>query len=326
MDGNRITGLHHLTAMTSDAQRNIDFYAGILGLRLVKKTINFDAPDVYHLYYGNRTGEPGTILTFFPFQGLPKGRKGNGQVTVTAFSVPGNSLDFWMKRLSAFSIPFKEPAERLGESYIYFEDFDGLGLEIVENENDSREGFTYGNIPPEYAIKGLHGITISYTDSEKTAALLTGMMNYILIDSKDNLFRYAVGDSNHGYVDIISNPALRYGLFGSGTVHHVAFATPDDNMQLELREKLIEEGKIGPTPVTDRQYFHSVYFREPGGVLFEAATCDIGFTIDEPVERLGESLRLPPWEEKNREEIEDLLPEVFLDIEKFSGYAQVRHS
>ena len=312
---NNITGLHHVTALTSDAQQNLDFYAGILGLRLVKKTINFDAPDVYHLYYGDETGNPGTILTFFPFPGMPRGRKGNGQLTVTSFSIPGNALDYWMKRLKKFNISFQGPVERFGtETFVYLEDPDGIGIELVANSDDTRAGFTYGYIPAEYAVKGFYGITLNEDNYQRTSRLLTDQMDHRVVAENNNRYRFSAGD---GFVDILNSPDAQRSMGGSGTVHHVAFATPNDHSQLEFREKLLSKGMVSPTPVIDRQYFHSIYFREPGGVLFEAATSDMGFTLDEPREHLGEKLKLPPWEEKNRDKIERLLPEITLDINKF---------
>lgn len=320
-----ITGLHHVTAMTSDAQSNIDFYAGILGMRLVKKTVNFDAPDIWHFYYGDRTGAPGTILTFFPFPGMPKGRKGNGQVVTTSFSVSENSLDYWMKRFSAFNVNFNRPQERFNEVYIYFEDYDGLGLELVATGKDTREGFSNGNIPEEYAIRGFYGIAMSEERHERTAGLLMGQMDHDLIAEQNNRFRFCTGDGPWGYTDILFNPDDYHGRGGAGTVHHVAYATRDDETQLTFRGKLLDGGIVSPTPVIDRQYFHSIYFREPGGVLFEAATSDIGFTIDETEKSLGSELKLPLWEERNRKEIESQLPPVDLDLQRFSD-AQVQHS
>lgn len=315
---NKITGLHHVTALTSDAQQNVDFYAGILGLRLVKKTINFDAPDVYHLYYGDEEGKPGTILTFFPFRGLAKGRKGKGQLTVTSFSIPENALDYWIKRLIKFNIAFENPQERFNdEIFIYFEDQDGLGIELVGNKTDKRKSFTYGQIPAESAIKGFYSVSLSEEGYERTAGLLTDQMDHHLVAEKGNRFRFSASGQPGGFVDILCSPDELRGMGGSGTVHHVAFATPNDQTQLEFREKLVSKGIVNPTPVIDRQYFHSVYFREPGGILFEAATSDLGFTLDESKEHLGESLKLPSWEEGNRSKIEKLLSPVKLNIDKF---------
>jgi glyoxalase family protein len=314
---NKITGLHHVTALSSDAQANLDFYAGILGLRMVKKTINFDAPDVYHLYYGNETGDPGTIMTFFPYQGLTKGRKGKGQLTITSFSIPINALDYWIKRLKKFGIPHTDPQERFEkEVFIYFEDNDGLGVELVANDIDERAGFSYGQIPLEYAVKGFYGVTLAEEGYERTAGLLIGKMNHQLVAEKGNVFRFSASGKAGDFVDVNCAPDLLRGLGGSGTVHHLAFATPDDKVQLEVRENLLSVG-YNVTPVMDRQYFHSIYFREPGGVLFEVATSDIGFTYDEPKEKLGEGLKLPPWEEPHRPEIEKGLKEISLNTEKF---------
>lgn len=313
--GKKITGLHHVTALTSDPQQNIDFYSGILGLRLVKKTINFDAPDVYHFYYGNEKGDPGTILTFFPFPGMVKGRKGKGQVTVTSFSIPIESVGYWTDRLGKFRVAIDGPGERFGnETYFYFEDPDGLGIELVANDCDDRKGFTYGHIPEQHAIKGFYGVTIIGDNYEKTARLLTDSMDHVLVGVVNNRYRYSSGN---GFVDILHSPEAVRAAGGSGTVHHVAFATPDDYTQQDLRERLLNGRMVNPTPVIDRQYFHSIYFREPGGVLFEAATSDIGFTLDESREHLGEKLKLPPWEEKNRSSIERQLAPVRLEIDKF---------
>lgn len=312
-----ITGLHHITALAADAQRNVDFYAGILGLRMIKKTINFDAPDVYHLYYGDETGTPGTIMTFFPYPGIAKGRKGKGQMTVTSFSIPEHSLDYWMKRLDKFGIAYKQPQQRFDdEVFIYLEDYDGLGLELVANKTDRRIGYTYGQVPAEHALKGFYGVTLSEDGYERTAALLTEQMDHVLVAEKGSRFRFSPSGKAGDFVDVLFAADSTSGLGGSGTIHHLAFATPDDQHQLEVRERIAHQG-LGVTPVVDRQYFHSIYFREPGGILFEVATSDIGFTYDESVERLGESLKLPPWVEKHRPQIERNLTPIELNIENF---------
>lgn len=312
-----ILGLHHITALASDVLKNIDFYAGILGLRLVKKTINFDAPDVYHLYYGNEKGSPGTILTFFPYPDIPQGRKGKGQLTVTSFSIPENAMDYWTKRFDKFNIPYEGPQLRFEELFIYFEDRDGLGLELVANNKDERPGFTYGNIPLEHAIKGFYGMALSEECYEKTAGLLVGQMDHALIAEKGNRFRYSASGKPGDFVDVICNPDTLKGLAGYGTIHHVAFATANDNTQLQVRDKLLRFG-LDVTPVLDREYFHSIYFREPGGVLFEAATIPPGFTVDEPLENLGESLQLPPWQEQNRVLIENKLTPIHVDLKRYA--------
>lgn len=312
-----ITGLHHITGLASDPQQNLDFYAGILGLRLVKRTINFDATDVYHLYYGNEQGSPGTILTFFPYKGIRKGRKGKGQLTVTSFSIPENSLDYWVNRLTKFSIPFQKPQLRFDdEMVIYLEDFDGLGLELVANKRDTRPIFTYGNIPKEHGIRGFYGITLSEEGYQKTASLLTGQMDHVLISEKENRFRYSASPQSGDFVDILCNPDALLGMGGGGTIHHVAFATANEGTQLEVRNKFVTSG-LNVTPVLNREYFHSIYFREPGGVLFEIATIPPGFTVDEPLAHLGESFKLPPWEEPHRTKIEAQLPPIHLDLKRF---------
>jgi glyoxalase family protein len=313
-----VTGLHHITALASDAQKNCDFYAGILGLRMVKKTINFDAPEVYHLYYGNERGLPGSIMTFFPYSGIPKGKKGNGQLTVISFSAPANALDYWMKRLAKFDVKHHAPERRFeDELFIYFEDHDGLGLELVFNQRDERAGFTYGNIPLEYALKGFYGMVLSEEGYEKTAGLLINQMDHLFIAEKGDRFRYSASGRPGDFVDLLCCPEMLQGQMGTGTVHHVAFATASEASQIAAREKLLRIG-LNVTPVIDREYFHSIYFREPGGVLFEIATVQPGFTIDEPLEHLGESLQLPPWEEQNRKIIERELPPIRLDIHKFA--------
>lgn len=313
-----IKGIHHITALASDPQKNIEFYAGILGLRLVKRTINFDDSSVYHLYYGNEIGSPGTILTFFPYGNIPKGRKGKGQLTVTSFSISENAMDYWTKRLEKFNIPYKGPLQRFDELFIYFEDYDGLGLELVSNKTDKRMGYTIGNIPSEYTIKGFYGMTLSEECYEKTADFLVEQLDYIFIKEKENRFRFSSNEDPGNFVDILCSPDSLKGIAGYGTVHHVAFATVNDDTQHAARENLLAFG-VNVTPVLDRVYFHSIYFREPGGVLFEIATIPPGFTVDETLEQLGQSLKLPPWEEKNRTLIEKKLPVIQLNIHNFSN-------
>lgn len=312
-----IKGLHHITALASDPQKNVNFYAGVLGLRLVKKTVNFDAPEVYHLYYGNEQGSPGTIMTFFPYPEIPQGRQGKGQLTVISFSIAENAMSYWMKRLAKFHIPYQGPEERFDELVLYLEDHDGLGLELVANKHDPREGFSYGNVPKEFAIKGFYGMTLSEECYEKTAGLLVGQMDHQLIAEKGNRFRYSTSGQPGDFVDILCCPDILKGLAGYGTIHHVAFATDSEKTQLEAREKLLQFG-LNVTPVLNREYFHSIYFREPGGVLFEIATIPPGFTVDEPLEHLGEMLKLPPWEEKHRPAIEKSLRPLHLDLRRYS--------
>jgi glyoxalase family protein len=313
-----ITGLHHVTAITRSAQDNLDFYAGFLGLRLVKKTVNFDGPQVYHFYYGNESGDPGTILTFFPYTGLVSGRQGKGMLNTTAFSVSSGSLDYWLSRLDRFKISHKKPQERFaGEVVIYLEDPDGLGLELVFTDRDSRAGYTPGTIPLEHSIRGIFNVEIWEEGYERTAGLLTERLEHKLIAEKGNRFRFAATDSPGNYVDILCSPDSLRGLAGSGTVHHLAFSTPGKQEQAAVREKLINSG-LNASPVLDRFYFSSIYFREPGGVLFEVATAGPGFAIDEDDRHLGESLKLPSHFEPDREQIESVLPPVTINIQKFS--------
>lgn len=313
-----VTGLHHITALTSDPQKNCDFYAGVLGLRLVKKTVNYDATGVYHLYYGDERGTPGTLMTFFPWVGMPKGKKGKGQLTVTSFSVSANALDYWMKRLDKFRVTRKAPESRFeDELFIHFEDPDGLWAELVFNKKDERIGFTAGNIPPEYAIRGLYGITLCVEGYEKTAGLLTAQMDHEFFAQKGNRFRYSGNGRPGDFVDVLCTPELFPGEGGVGTVHHVAFATENQDTQLWQQERLRQVG-MNVTPVIDRQYFTSIYFREPGGVLFEIATMGPGFTHDEPLKHLGETLKLPPWEEKNRKLLESKLPPIRFNPRRFA--------
>ncbi|WP_341835022.1 ring-cleaving dioxygenase [Chitinophaga pollutisoli] len=312
-----VTGIHHITAMCDGSQRNIDFYCGILGLRLVKKTVNFDAPDVYHFYYGDEAGSPGSILTFFPFEGIMKGRRGKGMLNTTAFSVPHASLDYWRQRLQRFNVNAKPPQERFGtENYLYFEDPDGLGLELVFNDNDPRPPFSYGHIPLEHSIKGFFSAEIWEEGYEKTADLLTSLLDHKLIGQHDNRFRFAAADKPGNYIDILCSPDSLRGLSGGGTVHHIAFATPDRQAQTEVRGKLMEKS-FNPTPILDRNYFTSIYFREPGGVLFEIATLGPGFAVDEAADHLGEALKLPQQYEPMRAELLESLPKVSVQLDNF---------
>lgn len=315
--GTLINGIHHVTAIASDAQGNINFYAGILGIHMVKKTVNFDASGVYHFYYGDEVGHPGSILTFFPYKGLVGGRHGKGMLNTTAFSLSAGSLNYWLDRLKKFGVKYKAPQERFSdELVVYLEDADGLGLELVFTDKDKRPGFTYGHIPPEHAIKGLYNVEIWEEGYERTAGLLTEQLEHQLIAEKGNRFRFAATDSPGNYVDIVCSPDSMKGLAGSGTVHHLAFSTPDATSQLEVRKRILQR-MLNTTPVLDRNYFTSIYFREPGGVLFEVATAGPGFTVDEDIAHLGEGLKLPAQFEGRREELEQTLPPVVLN---FSNY------
>ena len=312
-----ITGIHHVTAISGGAQKNIDFYCGILGLRLVKKTVNFDAPDVYHFYYGDEDGHPGSILTFFPYEGIIAGRHGKGMLNTASFSVPLSSLEYWQQRLTRFKIAHKDPEERFDtDLVVYFEDPDGLGLELIFNDADKRNGFTLGNIPIENSIRGFYGVEIWEEGYERTANLLTDQLDHKLISEKGNRFRFAATNSPGNFIDILCTPDKLRGLAGGGTVHHIAFSTPDAASQLEMRTRILKR-MLNPTPVLDRNYFTSIYFREPGGVLFEVATAGPGFAVDEEKDHLGESLKLPQQYESHRAEIEKSLTPVKLDLSNY---------
>ena len=312
-----ISGIHQVTALAGEPQTNLDFYSGILGLRLVKRTVNFDAPDVYHFYYGDEEGNPGSILTFFPYEGIQGGRHGKGMLNITSFSVPADSLLFWEERLKKFKIDFQPARDRFdGEIVIYFEDPDGLGLELVFNDRDNRPGWTYGNIPLQHSIRGFYNVELWLEGYERTAGLLTKIMDHQLVAEKGNRFRFAATDAPGNYIDILCRPDALRGSGGGGTVHHLAFSTANKESQLQVRQKLSQAG-YNPTPVLDRQYFESIYFREPGGVLFEVATAEPGFVIDEPKEKLGEELKLPPQYESRRDLIKKAVRPVELNLSKF---------
>ncbi|MBO9701881.1 MAG: ring-cleaving dioxygenase [Sporocytophaga sp.] len=316
-DNKLITGIHHVTAIASGSQKNFEFYAGILGLRLVKKTVNFDASSVYHLYYGDEIGSPGSIITFFPYEGLVKGRQGKGMLNTTSFSVPLDSLDYWIKRLDKYGVLYKRPQERFkDEIAVYFEDADGLGLELVFNNKDTRIGSYNQTIDKTHAIRGFYNVEIWEEGYERTAALLQDQLNHTLIAEKGNRFRFAATDSPGNYVDLVCMPDSLKGLAGSGTVHHLAFSTPDKGSQTAIREKIVER-RYNPTPILDRNYFQSIYFREPGGVLFEVATAIPGFSVDEPSSHLGENLMLPDWFENERKELEAHLLPINTDLSNY---------
>lgn len=306
-----VTGLHHITAISSDVKRNVQFYTQVLGLRFVKKSVNQDDTGTYHLYYGNYTGAPGTALTFFPWAGLPRGRPGKGQAYATAFSVPTGSLPFWQTRLERLKVVTFPVEERFGDQVLPFQDHDGLRLEIIASaENDPRPATPSTEIPGEHAIRGFHSSTLALNDAAATAAVLTGPMGYRRQAQAGHRTRYAVANGGPGtYVDLLLDPAIPRGLNGAGTIHHVAFRVPDDATQVAVRGAL-NENALMVSPVIDRAYFKSIYYREPAGVLFEIATDQPGFAIDEPVETLGTKLSLPPHLELHRAEIEAGLPTI----------------
>jgi len=307
-----VLGIHHVTAIASDPQRNLDFYVGLLGLRLVKRTVNFDDPETYHLYYGDDVGTPGSIMTFFPWPGARPGRHGTGQVAVTAFAVLPRSLGFWVERLVRHGIRYEGPTRQV----ISFRDHDGLMLEIVGDlgaEARPAWGAAPG-IPREHAIHGFHGVTIWADKGDATEGVLVDTLGFRPVREDGSTRRFAAGDGGPGtVVDVRSVGGFVHGAGGAGTVHHVAWRVPDDGVQLQMRE-LVTQAGLNPTPVIDRNYFHSVYFREPGGVLFELATDPPGFAIDEPVAELGQRLMLPRQYETHRAQIEAILPPIHLPV------------
>ena len=308
-----ILGLHHVTATVEDAQDDLDFCLGGLGLRLVKKTVNFDNHHVYHFYYGNAEGTPGTIWTTFPYQGrgLPAGRKGAGQIAVTSFSVPNGSLDVWRRRLAARAVAVTDLAPRFGDPVIAFDDPSGLAFELIATDRDARSPWVAaGGFDEADAIRGLHSVTMIVRDAAKTVALMTHMLNYTVVDEADRRIRLVVaGGAPGNTIDVVTQADADPAMNGVGTVHHVAMAVATADEQLRLREELLQYG-CTVTEVRDRCYFQSIYFREPGGVLFEVATLPPGFTIDEEPASLGRGLKLPPWEEPNRADIEAHLVDV----------------
>jgi glyoxalase family protein len=301
-----IPGIHHITAITADAQANVDFYTDVLGLRLVKLTVNFDDPGSYHLYYGDGQGSPGSILTFFEWPNAYAGRQGTQQVATTAFSVPAGSLPQWQERLNERGIPFEGPVARFDDEVLFLRDPDGLQLELVAND-DPRPPWEGGPLPAAMAIRGFHSAALSEEGYERTAQLLTATMGLRPLGSAGNRFRFEAGAGGPGaIVDVLCQPDSPHGSVGAGAVHHIAWRTRDDEEQLAWRADLVRAG-YNVSPVLDRQYFHSIYFREEGGVLFEIATDPPGFTADEPLEQLGTTLKLPPWLERARTQIEALV-------------------
>jgi glyoxalase family protein len=304
---NTIQGIHHITAIAGNAQRNYDFYTKTLGLRMVKKTVNFDDPGTYHFYYGNENGTPGTILTFFPWEGIVNGRAGTGMATGIGYSVPAGSLEFWASRFKEYNIKHGDIAERLGEAYLPFEDPDGLKFDlIVSKSSDQRIAWTTPEVGPDAATKGFHSVTLTLRSIKPTAAILTDIFGYELKEQEGNRFRF-IPAAGAGVVDLVEEPMGVRGLSGAGTNHHVAFRVPDETVQMEFREKILKKG-LHITPKINRDYFYSLYFREPGGVLFELATDNPGFTVDEPLSELGTHLKLPTQYEGMRADIEKTLP------------------
>ncbi|PBJ10137.1 ring-cleaving dioxygenase [Flavobacterium sp. ACN6] len=303
---NKILGLHHITAIAGDAKRNFNFYSNILGLRFIKKTVNFDDPGTYHFYFGDEVGSAGTILTFFPWgEGIQQGRKGSGMATEIGYSVPKGSLDFWQKRFEEHNVIYNKPAEKFGEKYLTFLDPDGLKLELIESKtDDDRKPWETDEVKADVATRGFHNITLTLNSIKATAAILTEIFGYKLIDQDVNRYRYATDAvENAAIVDLVELAEEKRGHVANGSVHHVAFRVQNDEILMHFREK-IEAYGLSITPQIDRNYFHSLYFREPGGVLFEIATDNPGFMVDESVEELGQNLKLPIQYESDRAAIE----------------------
>jgi glyoxalase family protein len=306
-----MSGIHHVTAISGKAARNLHFYTHVIGLRFVKKTVNFDDPGTYHLYYGDRVGHPGTILTFFPWEHAAPGRSGVGLTQQTAFRIPASSIGYWTHRLIENGVAHDALEKRFGESVLSFSDPDGMSLALVgAAAAESEPAWDGSNLPAEHAIRGFHGVTLMLDDAARTAAVVRDVLGFKAIGQDGPYARLQAGEVIGGIVDIREAKGFLPGRLGRGSVHHIAFRAVDDASQAEMARKLVADHGLRPTPQIDREYFRSVYFREPGGILFEIATDDPGFAVDEPVEALGRSLKLPPFLETRRKEIEAALPEL----------------
>lgn len=308
---NQIAGLHHITAIAGSAKGNLDFYTQVLGLRLLKKTVNFDDPGTYHLYYGDERGSAGTILTFFPYQGARRGSAGAGMATNIAYAVPAGSFDFWIDRFQKHHVSFSKPSEKFGEPYLPFQDPDGLRLELVVPGNpDNRKVWETAEVKTDVATKGFHGVTLTLRNVKPTAAVLTDIFGYRLLEQSANRYRYITDVvETAAIIDLVELPNEARGLGGAGTNHHIAFRVKNEEILMHFHEK-VERSGLSITNKIDRNYFYSLYFREPGGVLFEIATDNPGFGIDEPWDKLGSSLLLPPQYESSRADIEAILPKL----------------
>lgn len=302
----KTAGIHHITAIVGHPQENVDFYAGVLGLRLVKRTVNFDDPGTYHLYFGNEGGQPGTIITFFPWPGAQQGIKGGGQVGITTYVVPQGAMPFWENRLEKFHIPFTK-TERFGETFLEFDDPHGLHLEIVEREEGEINSWHFGGVTPEVAIKGFGGAVLLSTRPEKTSELLENVLGLEQIGTEEDIIRFRSPAEIGNIIDVKLIPVGR-GQMGVGIVHHIAWRAVDDQDQLEWKKEVQKQG-YHVTSVQDRNYFRSIYFREHGEILFEIATDPPGFAHDESLETMGEKLMLPAQYEPYRAQLErGLLP------------------
>jgi glyoxalase family protein len=303
-------GIHHVTAIASDPQNNVDFYTKVLGLRLVKQTVNFDAPHVWHLYYGDEHGSPASILTFFPWPGVDPGREGAGLTTATAFSVPPESIGFWHQRALQLGVNVEAPKTVLDSEVLTIFDNDGMRLELVASEGDKRSGWDgVSDIPQQHAVRGLHTVTLSERLLDPTAGMLTELLGMKLAGESSGAASFDMGHGGAGASVQVVGGVMDRGLQAGGTVHHVAFRAPNLSTMELWQQELLSRG-VSVTQIMDRQYFKSIYFREPGGVLFEIATDDPGFDIDEPLLELGRKLKLPPWLEPSREQIAMSLPKI----------------
>lgn len=305
----RILGLHHITAIADNAKRNLDFYKDTLGIRFVKKTVNFDDPGTYHFYFGDEHGTPGTILTFFPWEGIGRGHTGTGMATEIGYSVPAGSLEFWAERFAAKNVVHGPIAERFGEQYLPFEDPDGLKLNLIVPKNaDNRTGWETADVKAAHATKGFHSIVLTLRSIGPTAAILTDVLGYKFLEQDGNRHRFITDAVQEAaIVDLIESPKESAGKGGGGTNHHVAFRVANEEVLMQFRDKVLKKG-LNITQKINRDYFYSLYFREPGGVLFELATNNPGFTVDEPLAELGQNLKLPVQYESIRADIEKVLP------------------
>jgi len=304
-----MSGIHHVTAISGKALHNLKFYTHVMGLRFVKKTVNFDDPGTYHLYYGDRVGDPGTILTFFPWEHAAPGRAGVGQTLQTTFRIPAGSIGYWTHRLVEKGVAHQAPKQRFGERVLSFSDPDGMSLALVGAAGAQSEPAWDGeDIPAEHAIRGFHGVTLMVDDGARTMAVLRDVLGFKDAGQDGPLARLRASEAVGGVVDIHEAKGFLPGRQGRGSVHHIAFRAADDAVQAAMAQKLVAEHGLRPTHQLDRQYFRSVYFREPGGILFEIATDQPGFAVDESVETLGRALKLPPFLESRRKEIEAALP------------------
>lgn len=308
----RLDGIHHITVLASDPQRNVAFYTDVLGQRLVKRTVNFDAPDVYHLYYGDDGGQPGTLMTFFPFPDAARGKRGTGEVSAVAYHAPASSIEYWVHRLSAFGIAIDGPFNRAGEEALAFHDPDGLLLELVFSDHGLPVvPWSRGPVGAVHALRGFHGVTLTLASADASYRMLTETLSGSSATLPPSGRQRVTIDNGleRAVVDIIVDPSMPRARQSAGSVHHIAWRVRSDAAQVSWRERLIAGG-VNVTEIVDRNYFHSIYFREPGGVLYEIATDPPGMTVDEDLASLGTTLRLPPWYEPDQERIHRILPPI----------------